>query len=1203
MTKRRIITWAGSIVGLLLAAAIVFLLALPHLIDSQTVKDKVRAPVSEKLGGTVTIEKINLSWFPWPVITVQGAGWAFSDYAQGSVQKIIVHPSILSLLKGRLVASRVLLEGPVVAARFPDQPDEPFSIDELEDKIRAALKILVSEFPLLGVRISDGSVRLELGGKSPILLSQFDGRIGTTGEKLEFNIAAQSDIGGQIRFAGQIGARNLESTMQLMIERLLLRDALTAFASALPEPIADGDLKLDLSFKSTGLRAFTADVNGLTPSLTLIRGSNKTTIKGKELRGRVVNDARALRVAIDHFDLTTPRLGFSGELALDRTASTVALKIAAKEADIAEIRAFVRPLVADIATLEELFRSLSAGKISQFQFETTGGSLAEMAAVKNIIAAGKIREAKVFLPALDLHLENVEGALAAAGAVVEGRNLAAKHGKVRAWDGKLRVGLGEKAPLLLDVKFEGDVREVHALLLRRIKDQATLEEMSKIRNLKGEMGGRLMLAGSLGSLVPKIIVFKANLSGSYDPIPYPITVTGGHFDYDGSAIRVKDLAAVVGRSSLSHLEGSLRNDTRPQLRIDSATLSLDVEQTHAWISRMANIEMHLDKIKSARGRVELASLSLRGPLHEPKRWDFRGTGSVKGLVVSHAQLPGPIRVAQGKFDATPARLTFSEVKGEMLDASVVMAGVVEDSIRGKLSIEGSGSGILGREMARWLHDKGEISKRLMLRSPVHFTGGRLRWSDGGDISLRGTIRVAEGPRVSVEITRSSQALAVRNLTVENGPQQAQMAFQVDSDNLNLSFRGILTQKTLDRIFATSPAQIELLQGDFRVNYFLKPPFRASALGNLEGKSLTLPLAQRPMVVDKFFVDASEGIVNIRSANLQWFGSRLSLSGSVAATKEALAVDMDLTADRVVWEDVSEIMNQTTESQGKRESARRPPIRGTARLKAESFTIDQLTWSPLHVTATFSPGDIRGRVENGIICGIRTTGLVETRNEKLNLDVRLSATDGQLESTSRCLTKQQIQGIYSLNAELAGQGDAGQLKQSLKGKFQFVARDGNLIRASGIDATFDYLNKSGDFTMEFPDLDRGAFPYRLIDVKGVIDGPTLIANEVIVQGATLSLTGEGKVDMERKQIDAKGLVSVAAPGSQVIRNLPILGALLGGSLVGIPVRVRGSLEHPDVSYLSPKDLGTELLNLPARILGLPLDAMRVFTPTSQEPKGE
>src|SRR5262245_23206924 len=39
-------------------------------------------------------------------------------------------------------------------------------------------------------------------------------------------------------------------------------------------------------------------------------------------------------------------------------------------------------------------------------------------------------------------------------------------------------------------------------------------------------------------------------------------------------------------------------------------------------------------------------------------------------------------------------------------------------------------------------------------------------------------------------------------------------------------------------------------------------------------------------------------------------------------------------------------------------------------------------------------------------------------------------------------------------------------------------------------------------------------------------------------------------------------------------------------------------QPDVTYLSPADVGTELLSLPMRILDTPLDAIRLFVPSGE-----
>lgn len=1204
MTKRRIIKWLIGIVGLVVLLAIAVALRLPHIIDSEAVKERTRAFVSQRLGGAVTIEKIDLSWFPWPTVAIRDAAVVFSDNIRASVQAIKVHPSILSFFKGRFVVSRLVLERPVVEARLEERPQESLNIKELEEKIRAALGTLVSDFPFMGARIADGSLAIGLGSKPPIILREFDGWIGESSSKLEIKIAARSNIGDKIRLAGKIAADTLAAEARATIAPLHVGKALASLAPHPLDYLVEGDVKLDLNLRAVGLGNFSVDIRGSMTSLSLVHGNDKTVLQGKDFKVIVGGDERMLRAAIERLGFVQPRLDLSGEIMLDRTPSTTRVKIVAQNLDAKEIRAAAQAVAGNEPAVQRLFNYLRGGQLTELRFESKGQSLEELATLRNLTVSSQIRDGIIFVPGLELTLEKVAGSMSVSNGILEGKDAVASFGKVSAREGTLRVGLeGERAPVHIDVIVEGDAGELHGLLLRQLKDRAYLAEVSKIRNLSGHIAGRLFLDGPVDALLPRISVSKALLTASYDPIPFPIAVSDGRLDYDGRIIRVTSLKATVGRSSCSELTGSLTLDAGRRLEIDSASLSLDVEQIYHWLRQVSNLRAPLDQVKAARGKLDLASLSLSGPLNNPDKWAFRASGSTKALVVSHVNLPGPITLSQGKFIATAARFTFSEVRAELLDALFAVSGFLDNPIDGRLSGEGTGSGILGREMAQWLYEKGEFSRSFMLRSPVKFNGGRLRWSDDGDINMQGSIVVADGPRVSLDMLRTPHTVAARDLTVEDGAQRAQMTFQLDSDKIDLSFRGLLTQKTLDRIFIASPARVELLQGDIKANYFLNPPFHFSALGKLVGKNLVLPLDKKTMSIDRFFMDGGEGKVNIRSADLQWLDSRFSLSGTAEAAKDALAFEMDVAVDRVAWEDISEIMSRARNARGESDGSGTPPIRGTIRLKAERFSIDRFIWNPLHLTATILPGGINGRVEHGVVCGIQTVGRVEAHNETIKLDLRLSATDGQLEPASRCLTKQQIQGTYSLKADLSGAGDPKRLRQSLKGNFEFVARDGNFIRATGMDATFDYLNRTGDFNVAFPDLDKEAFPYRLINVKGSLDGSTIIGNEIIVRGASLTITGQAKVELERNQIDAKGLVSVAAPGSQVVKKLPLIGPILGGSLVGIPVRIQGPLDRPNVTYLSPKDLGTELLNMPLRILGLPLDAMRIFSPRPQEPAGK
>jgi hypothetical protein len=401
------------------------------------------------------------------------------------------------------------------------------------------------------------------------------------------------------------------------------------------------------------------------------------------------------------------------------------------------------------------------------------------------------------------------------------------------------------------------------------------------------------------------------------------------------------------------------------------------------------------------------------------------------------------------------------------------------------------------------------------------------------------------------------------------------------------------------MFLTSPLHIGLLQGDVEVSAFREHPWRFSARGTLAAKNLVPPLGKEDTTIEQIVVEGDKSGLNIRAADLRWRGSHVSVTGKLAAAKEALRIDMDVAADRLVWEELSEFTGGG-DGQMDKDKARvsLPPLEGLIRLKTGSFAVGTFYWNPLQVAAELTPSGINGEVQDSVVCGIRTAGRFSAqKNGEIKVDMRLSVRDGELESTSRCLSgeKSHISGAYSLDARLAGASKREQLARTLSGEFDFVARDGKFVRSGGVDATFDYLNRTGDFNVAFPDLNNEAMPYRLISAKGRVAGQSIIAEELIIEATPFAITAQAKADFEQKSIEAKGLVTVLLPADKIIKNIPLVGAIVSGSIVGIPVEVTGTFEQPEVSYLSPSALGAEIVNIPLRILRLPLGALQIFTP--------
>jgi hypothetical protein len=356
------------------------------------------------------------------------------------------------------------------------------------------------------------------------------------------------------------------------------------------------------------------------------------------------------------------------------------------------------------------------------------------------------------------------------------------------------------------------------------------------------------------------------------------------------------------------------------------------------------------------------------------------------------------------------------------------------------------------------------------------------------------------------------------------------------------------------------------------------------------------------LIEKFNIEAGGDSIVVQSADLRWGKSQLTISGKVTGAKEILRVDLDVAGDQLDWGQFQRAIGGEGKPQQHKKAGVMsiPDVEGTIRFKTERFTFERFNVSALETTAAISPSGIRTEINRGVVCGINTRGQVDFADKDIRVDLQLSATDAQLEPTTICLTNQQndVKGTYSLTAHITGRGDREHLRSALKGDFQLTARNGEFVRAPGIDATFDYLNSTGDFKVAFPDLNRETFPYRFVGVKGRFEGNMLIGDEITVESSLVNLSGQGKVDLERKLIDGKALIAVLKPVDEVLAWIPVIGSVLGGTLIGIPVRVVGSLERPEVTYLSPADVGTELLSLPVRILGIPLHAIRLFAPNGE-----
>ena len=204
-------------------------------------------------------------------------------------------------------------------------------------------------------------------------------------------------------------------------------------------------------------------------------------------------------------------------------------------------------------------------------------------------------------------------------------------------------------------------------------------------------------------------------------------------------------------------------------------------------------------------------------------------------------------------------------------------------------------------------------------------------------------------------------------------------------------------------------------------------------------------------------------------------------------------------------------------------------------------------------------------------------------------------------TIDCLTNKEINitGDYELNAAIRGQGKGKEILSSLEGRVDFRARDGKIYHYPVLQKILSVLSVIEVFRARTPTLGGSGFPYHSMAVRGDIHMGKFTVEKAYIGGQSLDIIAQGEIDLERQKMDLVVLVAPFSTLNWIIRHTPIVGKIMGGTLISIPVRVSGDVADPDVVFLSPKAVGTRILDIMENIIKLPVDIVSPMLPKEKE----
>jgi len=368
-----------------------------------------------------------------------------------------------------------------------------------------------------------------------------------------------------------------------------------------------------------------------------------------------------------------------------------------------------------------------------------------------------------------------------------------------------------------------------------------------------------------------------------------------------------------------------------------------------------------------------------------------------------------------------------------------------------------------------------------------------------------------------------------------------------------------------------------------------------AKGDLRGTDIYCPVtAPVSFKIDRMTLSAREKTIHFQDSVFTLNDQLLSLEGKVTYSRRALFLELLMTTEALNWDGLRRVLSRGTDDESAWVSDMLDDITigGNINVKADKLTYGSYVIEPLHADIIFLPGGIDVAIAKARYCGVDFPGVVKRFGHHLSFNFELSADDQDLASTISCQQEGDsfISGQFDLLGTLAAETTPETLVESLDGEMELRARNGQIHRSLPLVKLFAYLEAMKIFRQDFSGTGQKGFAYKSILLQGSMKKGRFTINGATVDSPEFGIAGQGFIDFTSGKLDLDVLVAPMQKVNYLIEKTPLVGYIMGGTLVSIPVKISGSLTDPVFNTLPLKAVGRGLLDLMKRALKLPIEIL-------------
>ncbi len=665
----------------------------------------------------------------------------------------------------------------------------------------------------------------------------------------------------------------------------------------------------------------------------------------------------------------------------------------------------------------------------------------------------------------------------------------------------------------------------------------------------------------------------------------------GDVVYEDQRVEFKNITGSFKGAVFKGLDAAIDWEREATLAISSRSVAVDAAPLYTWLTGFKGLDEAKNHIATAAGSAQITKLKISGPLTEPQHWSLEIAGTPEAIRITSPRVPFEVMLSGGKITYLPGNARAEDVSIAFLDGSFVSSfqskGIVNpESAAWRIA------GSMGPAAVGWLSTILPIPQHLQIKPPVALSGVTIAWSNTRTLTITGGIKTADGVELLADVSVSPQEWHVRRLQFADGSSRATVTARQRPTGVEVSFSGNLEKETADHLLENNRTLSGRLEGDLRAVIDTRTPLNSSFAGRLAGRGLHInDLVADPIAVNHFSIEGSGNQLRIAPSQVSLRNSLLVVDGLLDNRNGNLTVDLNVEADRLDEElirTLERLAKGRADAPEKSEAASTNAPRGEIHVKAADFIYGGLTWSQVQADVRIDGRATAVDVHQANLCGIAVSGTLAFSPRGASLHITPRATGASLQETAGCLWPKPVKATarYDLTGEINLPPTRENPVRFISGTMEFSSNDGRIEYAGVLMKIFSVLNVTEVFTGGKSDLTEAGYGYTKAYAKADIAGGKLQFSEILLDGNSLKLTGQGTIALDSREADITLLAAPLKTIDRIVDKVPIVNYIAGGSLISIPLRLTGPIHDIKVSPMSPSAVGKGVLNLMERTLKAP-----------------